>query len=54
MKLLENMTEPELRDVMNTLATKVAQYVCNCRREDMVLALREAADRIGSGDAVSR
>ncbi len=33
---------------------KVAQYVCNCKREDMVAALREAAYRLENREDVPR
>ena len=32
----------------------VAQYVSNARREDMIEALREAADRLEAGDDIER
>ena len=78
MKKLEDMTEPELKELMATMARgiefiashcevekplfalllfndpKVAQYVGNCRREDMILAFREAADRLEQRQDVTR
>ncbi len=33
---------------------KVAQYVCNCVRSDMVAAFREAADRLENREDVPR
>lgn len=68
MKQLEDMTEPELRqlttDILNGVEARlpfgtgfcvlfwpfgdhgVSQYGSNARREDMILALRECADRL--------
>jgi hypothetical protein len=65
MKVLAEMTEAELRDLLNRVGTaithelpgalfccllfnepKSAQYVSNCQRSDVILALREAADRL--------
>jgi hypothetical protein len=69
-KPLEDMTEPELRDLMNRVARavdstlkeatgqrsmfvcvvfndpKMAQYVSNCQRSDIIKAMRETADRL--------
>lgn len=33
---------------------KVAQYVCNCRRADVIQAMRECADRLESREDVPR
>lgn len=33
---------------------KVAQYVCNCDREDVIKALREAADRLEHNEVLKR
>jgi hypothetical protein len=33
---------------------KVAQYVCNCNRSDMIKALREAADKLEQQQDVPR
>ena len=78
MKRLEHMTEPELREFLNTLAggielmaselgvekphfclvvfndPKVAQYVSNCRRGDIIQAMRETANRLASKEDVTR
>lgn len=76
MKQLEDMTEPELRDlataVLNGIKDSlpegvafcvlfwpvgmhgVAQYGSNCRRADMVKALRETADRLERRQDVPR
>lgn len=78
MKRLEDMTEPELRELMNAAGKaveltctsmgverplftlllfndpKIAQYVSNCRRSDMVAALRETAGRIGRREDTTR
>jgi len=78
MKLLENMTEPELRDLLDNCGhaildvaqakdvqkllfvvllfndPKVAQYVSNCRRDDIVKALREAADKLEARQDVEK
>lgn len=78
MKQLLDMTEPELRDFCNKMATgveamaealgvkkplfalllfddpRLAQYVANCDRSTMVLALREAADRLEKRQDVTR
>jgi len=74
---LDDMTEPQLRELMNTLARgmtsilrhvdgppkfsilvfndpTLVQYVSSCRREDMIRALREAADRLERKEEVSR
>ena len=72
--MLKNMTEPQLRDLMNGLAKNVAdqtpdgtlfflvlfddpglcQYVSNARREDIVKAMRETADRLEGNQDVPR
>jgi hypothetical protein len=74
MKPIEDMTEPELRELMTGVANSVkarlpagsrfcvlvwgpdqiAQYVSNCRREDMAKALRETAVRIAGREDVTR
>lgn len=78
MRRFEDMTEPELRDLLNALAReleatakahgverphfcllvfddpKVAQYVANCRREDVIDAMRECADRLEGRQDVER
>lgn len=78
MKKLEDMAEPELKALCNTLARvieftaenmgcekplfalvlfndpKLGQYVSNCRREDVVKALRETADRLQRREDVTR
>lgn len=76
MKLLEDMTEPELRLLTNLVLDAVraglpegagfcvlywsygdrgvVQYGSNARREDMVQALREAADRLERRQDVTR
>ena len=78
MKKLEDMTEPELGELLATMARgiefiaghcgvekplfalvlfndpKIGQYVGNCRREDIVLALRETADRLERHEDVAR
>ena len=76
MKPLEDMTEPELRELTNAVCRavddllppgtgfavlfwphgehKVSQYGSNCRRADMVKALREAADRLEKRQDVPR
>lgn len=78
MKLLSEMTEPEIRDLMNAVATAVllvaeakgvekplfalllfndpalAQYVANCRREDVILAFEESACRLRRNEDVAR
>jgi hypothetical protein len=75
---LQDMTEPELREFMNELATLImrhgenvlkermnfvlicfndpalGQYVASARREDVILALREAADRLERHEDVER
>jgi len=33
---------------------KIAQYVCNCRRRDVILAMRECADRLEAREDVER
>jgi hypothetical protein len=33
---------------------KIAQYVCNCRREDVIEAMRECADRLEKKQDVER
>jgi hypothetical protein len=33
---------------------KIAQYVCNCRREDVILAMRECAERLENKQDVTR
>jgi hypothetical protein len=78
MKKLEDMTEPELRHLMNATCEAilaaaefcdvekpmfvvvlfndpaVAQYAANCRREDIILAMRETADRLERRQDVTR
>jgi len=76
MKQLEDMTEPELReltrmvlDAMSMLLPPgtgfaalfwpigqhgVSQYGSNCKREDMIKALRECADRLERRQDVPR
>ena len=74
MKNLEDMTEPELRDLMNRCAVavnrelggiskfalvvfddpKIAQYISSCVRADMIVAMRETAERLERRDDVSR
>lgn len=76
MKQLEDMTEPELRElttrVLNAVKDRlpantgfavlfwphgehgVSQYGSNCNRADMILALREAADRLERRQDVTR
>ena len=78
MKRLEDMTEPELRqlcsfcgDAIEQTAEflgvekplfclvlfndpQVAQYVGNCERESMIMAMRETADRLESRQDVTR
>lgn len=76
MMQLEDMTEPELRDLTNHVLRavqsrlppgagfcvlfwlqgkhQVGQYGSNCRRADMILALREAADRLERREDVPR
>lgn len=78
MKRLEDLTEPELRDLMNQVGfavesvcmvrgigkplfsvlifndPAVAQYVANCRREDIIKAIRETADRLEARQDVTR
>lgn len=78
MKKLQDMTEPELKLLMNqqaegiTMTNRVygaekpmfvlvmfndpalGQYISNCRREDVILALREMADRLEKDDVVPR
>jgi hypothetical protein len=77
-KRLEDMTEPELRELMTAFVEqlkvvaavmgvegpqfclvvfndpKVAQYAANCDRSDMILAMREAADRLEKHQDVTR
>jgi len=72
--MLKNMTEPQLRDLLNGLARDVSkrtpkgtlfflvlfddpglcQYVSNARREDIVKAMRETADRLEQNQDVPR
>jgi hypothetical protein len=77
MKRLEDMTEPELRHLLDAIGKRieqvatsrgvdrphfalllfndprVAQYVCNCERADVIKAMRECADRLeGRQDVV--
>ena len=78
MKRLEDMTEPELKRLMTTVAKaiehtaanlgvekplfalvmfndpKVAQYIGNCRREEIILSMRETADRLERKEDVTR
>jgi len=79
MKRLEDMTEPELRDLMNTMGRaiecvavdefgvekplfalllfndpKVAQWMSNCQRGDVIAAMRETADRLERNQDVTR
>lgn len=76
MKKLEDMTEPELRELTTRILKgveaklpsntglcvlfwpfgehKVAQYGSNSRRKDMILALRECADRLEKREDVPR
>lgn len=78
MKRLEDMTEPELANLMTTVARaivntaanlgvekplfalvmfndpKIAQYIGNCRREDIILSMRETADRLERKEDVTR
>jgi len=78
MKRLEDMDEPELRDLCTKLALgleylceklgvekphfalllfndpKIAQYVCNCQRSDVIKAMRACADRLAKKEDVPR
>ena len=78
MKRLEDMTEPELRELMTACGRQleatfavlevekplfvlvpfndpaIAQYIANCRREDIITAMRETADRLESRQDVTR
>jgi hypothetical protein len=78
MKKLEDMTEPELQELMHACALdielaanhlgvekprfvlvlfndpKTAQYVANCRRKDIIKAMRETADRLEKNEDVPR
>lgn len=76
---LEEMTEPELRELMRGCADAiemtcttvfgigkphfalllfndpvVAQYIGNCRREDIIKSMRECADRLEAREDVTR
>lgn len=76
MKALEDMTEPELRElttqILNAVKERlpattgfavlfwphgehgISQYGSNCSRKDMILALRECADRLERRQDVPR
>lgn len=76
MKYIKDMTEPELRDLMNIIAIQIvnatvgvekpkfalllfndpalAQYVCNCNRQDVIKAMRECADRLERNEDLPR
>jgi len=77
-RLLEDMTEPELAEVMNTAARavtesledlgvagplfalllfndpRVANYISNCDRHGVILAMRNCADRMERNQDVRR
>jgi hypothetical protein len=74
MKPIEDMTEPELRELMTGIANavkarlprrsqftvlvwgqdRIAQYISNCVREDMVKTLSETAERLRRREDVTR
>lgn len=78
MEHLEDMTEPELANLMTTTAKaieanfatqgvekprfclvvfndpKIAQYIGNCQRADMIASMRETADRLERKQDVTR
>jgi hypothetical protein len=78
MKRLEDMNEPELRELMNHICggiefmcgemgvekplfclvlfndPAIAQYAANCRREDIIKAMRETARRLEQRQDVTR
>ena len=78
MKLLRDMTEPELAELMTAMGNQIkataavmevesphfalllfndpeiAQYVANCDRRDVILALRECATRLERRETLER
>lgn len=78
MRRLEDMTEPELTELMTAICGQlrdcveamdvesphfaillfndpaVVQYAANCDHNDVVTAMRECADRLATGDTITR